>query len=171
VRIAILSADVAGGHDAAARTLRDELVEAAPDADVTIDNGLAAAGTALHRFVRDGFKLQLGTSGGSYGLMVHALARRPVYTPVRGALGRIAAGGVRRLVERHAPDLVVSTYPVVTAALGHLRARGELRVPVAAPIMDAAPHPMWMHGGVDLHLVPIPRAAVTPTPASGMRGR
>jgi processive 1,2-diacylglycerol beta-glucosyltransferase len=156
LRVAILSADVAGGHDAAAETLRDGLLERHSGAEVTIDNGLAAAGTLLHRFIRDGFRIQLQTGGGSFDAMLFLLARRPVAAAVRRALGRAAAGGVGALLRERPADVVVSTYPVVTQALGELRARGELETPVAAPIMDAAPHPLWLHPAVDLHLVPVP---------------
>jgi UDP-N-acetylglucosamine:LPS N-acetylglucosamine transferase len=48
---------------------------------------------------------------------------------------------------------VVSTYPLVTGALGYLRKRDGLEVPAAAIIADYGVHPLWVDPGVDLHLV------------------
>jgi len=156
MRIAILSADVAGGHDAAAKTLREQLLQLRPDAEITIDNGLEATGALLHHGIRDGFRIQLGSSSGSYDVMLGLLSKRPVVAAARAALGAVGSRGVRRLLDGRRPDLVVSLYPVVTSVVGRLRERGELDAPVVAPIPDASPHPMWLHPAVDLHLVPTP---------------
>jgi hypothetical protein len=61
-----------------------------------------------------------------------------------------------RLIKAHNPDLIVSTYPGVTAVLGELRRTGRLKVPVYSSITDLAGMQFWAHPGVDLHFVTHP---------------
>ena len=67
----------------------------------------------------------------------------------------MSATSRRRLgatVRRTQPDVVVSTYPLASMALGRMRANGWLRVPVMTYLTDFAVHPLWIHPGVDRHV-------------------
>jgi WS/DGAT/MGAT family acyltransferase len=62
----------------------------------------------------------------------------------------------RRLAPRIAefdPDVILSTYPLGTAALHWLRRHRGLAVPIGAWISDFAPHTFWVYDGIDLNLV------------------
>src|SRR5262249_49088915 len=67
-------------------------------------------------------------------------------------------------------DVVVSTYPVVTAGLGRLIAAGRLDLTVVATVTDFGAHPPWVSPQVDLHLVPC-RRTLDPVWHAGGRGR
>ncbi len=68
-------------------------------------------------------------------------------------LARVGGPGLLRLIEREAPDAIVSTYPGTTEVLGRLRRRGRLGVPAVAAITDLAALRFWAHPGIDLHLI------------------
>ncbi len=72
------------------------------------------------------------------------------------ALGR---RGLMRLIRAHDPDLIVSTYPGVTAVLGELRRKGRLDVPCYSSITDLAGLRFWAHPGIDLHFITHPESA------------
>lgn len=59
------------------------------------------------------------------------------------------------------PDLVISTYPMGSTGLEWLRRHRGLTVPTGAWISDFAPHPSWVHTGVDVNLV-MHRVALAP---------
>src|SRR5437763_7194881 len=61
--------------------------------------------------------------------------------------------GLMRLIRAHDPDLIVSTYPGVTAVLGELRRKGRLDVPCYSSITDLAGLRFWAHAGIDLRFV------------------
>jgi len=61
-----------------------------------------------------------------------------------------------RLIRAHDPDVIVSTYPGVTAVLGELRRTGRLKVPCYSSITDLAGMQFWAHPGIDLHFVTHP---------------
>jgi UDP-N-acetylglucosamine:LPS N-acetylglucosamine transferase len=150
----VLSADVGEGHAAAARALAAELAAEPFSVEVVVEDGLAACGWLLRRLIRDGYRTQLRRLPWSYGLLYALFTRFP---PAR-ALGRsglrfLASRSLLRLIRSHEPDVVVSTYPGVTAVLGGLRRRGLLRVPTCATITDLAGLAFWADAGIDLHLV------------------
>ena len=58
-------------------------------------------------------------------------------------------------------------YPVLSAALGGLRARGRLAVPVCSWISDPAGLQYWAHPGIDLHLLAWPQAEAEVTQIAG----
>ena len=70
----------------------------------------------------------------------------------------LGARGLLELIEKHEPDVVVSTYPGVTAVLGMLRENRRLPVPVQSAITDLAGLRYWAHPGVDLHFVTHPES-------------
>jgi UDP-N-acetylglucosamine:LPS N-acetylglucosamine transferase len=67
--------------------------------------------------------------------------------------------GLMRLIKAHDPDLILSTYPGVTALLGMLRRRGKLDVPCYSSITDLAGLQFWAHPGIDLHFITHPESA------------
>src|SRR5437763_10112192 len=67
--------------------------------------------------------------------------------------------GLMRLIRAHDPDLILSTYPGVTALLGKLRRRGRLDVPCYSSITDLAGLHFWAHPGIDLHFITHPESA------------
>jgi UDP-N-acetylglucosamine:LPS N-acetylglucosamine transferase len=70
----------------------------------------------------------------------------------------LGARGLMRAIERYRPDVVVSTYPGVTAVLGMLRENRRLAIPVQSAITDLAGLRYWAHPGVDLHFVTHPES-------------
>jgi UDP-N-acetylglucosamine:LPS N-acetylglucosamine transferase len=151
--VLILSAGVGQGHQSAAEGLRDELRRMAPDVGVTLHNGLGRSSGPLRTFLERFTRWQLthwpSTYSLSYALGVRwglgrRIALRLLY---RASRTRLAA-----LIDAERPDVVVSTYPGITAPLGVMRERGELDVPVCALITDLASLHFWAHPAADLHL-------------------
>ncbi len=72
-----------------------------------------------------------------------------------GLAGRAATLACRRLRSART-DLAVSTYPLATHALAHLRERGELTAPLAVYLTDPAVHrvSVSVSGAAHLHLAP-----------------
>src|SRR6202034_355123 len=61
---------------------------------------------------------------------------RPTRWFARTGLTFVGRRGLMRLIRAHDPDLIVSTYPGVTAILGELRRSGRLQVPCYSSITD-----------------------------------
>ncbi|HZC18107.1 MAG TPA: hypothetical protein VE225_00200, partial [Rubrobacteraceae bacterium] len=150
LRVLVLTAAVGGGHEAAGRSVGAELKEAGHS--VVTKDGLRAMGRALEWLLVRVYLGQARNTPGSIGIVYEITSGRGGAAVVRAVVGSLFAGGLLKAIREERPDLVVSTYPLVTAALGRLRKSGKLGVPAAAIIADYGAHPLWAAPGVDLHL-------------------
>jgi UDP-N-acetylglucosamine:LPS N-acetylglucosamine transferase len=152
--VLILSAAVGGGHNAAAEGLREELMNSAPEARVTLCNGLGAREGVLRVFLERSTRWQLTHCPAVYSTLYCIGVRwKPGRWLTSRILHRISRRRLASLIATHDPEVVVCTYPGLTAPLALMRLRGELSVPVCALITDLASLHFWAHPGADLHLV------------------
>jgi UDP-N-acetylglucosamine:LPS N-acetylglucosamine transferase len=154
LHVLVYSADLGGGHDAMANAIRGEiLTRYGREATVDVRNGLQVGNPVLHRMMRNGYEAQLKYAPGSYTLMYDALANPTVAHIGEGVTSALTAPRLLRDIQASRPDVVVSTFPHVTATLGNLRATGRLKVPAFGVVIDSKPHAAWVHPGIDEHLV------------------
>ena len=159
MKVLILSAGVGRGHHAAAEGVREELGRVAPDVRVTVRNGLGKTGGLLRLFLERFTRWQLMHCPRGYNYS-YAIAVR--WSVGRRIAARILYGTshrtLRDLIAAEQPDVVVSTYPGITAPLGRMRERGQVTVPVCALVTDFASLHFWAHRGADLHLASYPES-------------
>jgi UDP-N-acetylglucosamine:LPS N-acetylglucosamine transferase len=147
-RIVIVSARFGAGHDRAAHALADRLSAH----DVEILDFLDLLPPALGGRLCHLYRRQLQTAPRSWDWTLRALNS----PRAAGLAGRAATLACRRLRTAlgDGPDLAVSTYPLATHALAHLRGRGELTAPLAVYLTDPAVHRICVAGAADLHIAP-----------------
>ncbi len=149
-RALILSAPVGAGHDAAARGVAAEL--AARGYTVETDDGLALLGRWIERIVVDGYHLQLEHAPWSWRILYRVTRSTRLMRLVGSLLARAGGRRLRVRIAECEATLVVSTYPLVSAALAGLRRRRRLPTPCAAIVTDVDPHPAWIHRALDANL-------------------
>jgi UDP-N-acetylglucosamine:LPS N-acetylglucosamine transferase len=153
-RVLILSANVGEGHAAAARALSEQLENGPDDVEVTVIDGLRGMGPLLRYVVEDGYRTQLRFMPWSYSLYYWLLEHvAPIRFLTRTLLCRLGGRRLRRRIEEHAPDVIVSTYPAVTVVLGRLRRLGLVKCLTVATITDMTGLFFWAQRGIDMHLV------------------
>lgn len=159
LRVLVLAAAIGEGHLTVGRALEAELREHPAVAEVTLRTDLEVMGPRLGRFLTRGFHLHLDQVGWSYDLAYRVFFEMGVpRSAAHLALAALGAEGLQRTVAEQAADVVVVDYPVLSAALGQLRALGRLTVPVCSSISDPAGLYYWAHPGIDLHLLLWPEA-------------
>ena len=159
MRVLVLTAAIGEGHITAARSLAARLEER-PEVDaVELRSDLEVLGSRLGPFLTRGFHTHLEESRWTYELSYRMFFERRLPRAVaQRVLGRLAAGGLRRVIADYRADVVVTEFPVLSAALGELRARDGLPVPVCSSISDPAGLHYWVHPGIDMHLLSWPEA-------------
>jgi processive 1,2-diacylglycerol beta-glucosyltransferase len=145
-----------------ARAIAAGIVARRPDAQVEIVDSLDVLGRSVRRVADEGFRQTFGRGrmnwvfGGQYRLF----ARTP---PLRALgqelLGRIAGARMQQEIELHAPDVVVSTYPIATEVIGRLRREKRIAIPVVSAVTDLSGLWYWASRGIDLHLLTHPESA------------
>ncbi len=156
-QILIISADIGEGHDLPARAVAREFRDEDPDANIAIVNGLPAMGWFLTKLLRENsafmFRWMPWLFDFQYRLYMFFWPARMFSMKALTLLGR---RGLMRLIRSHNPDVIVSTYPGVTAVLGELRRTRRLKVPCYSSITDLAGMQFWAHPGIDMHFVTHP---------------
>ncbi|GAA1949188.1 MGDG synthase family glycosyltransferase [Kitasatospora viridis] len=156
-RITVVSASVGAGHDGAARELVRRLEAAGFEAECHDFLDLLPPGCG--RLLRASYALELKVAPWAWGWLLGGLEKNRSSSGMVGSLfARAAARRTRKLVGA-GTAAVVSTYPLASQALGRLRRRGEVEVPVTTFLTDMSVHPLWVAEGVDLHLALDPVAA------------
>ncbi|WIV59217.1 MGDG synthase family glycosyltransferase [Amycolatopsis nalaikhensis] len=147
-RIVIVSARFGAGHDRAAYELANRL--SAHDVEVLdfLDLLPPALGSRLCRL----YRRQLQTAPRSWEWTLRALDGGAA-AGLTSRAATMACGRLRRALGDRT-DLAVSTYPLATHALAHLRVRGALTAPLATYLTDPAVHRICVAGAADLHIAP-----------------
>ncbi|HET7484877.1 MAG TPA: NAD-dependent epimerase/dehydratase family protein [Solirubrobacterales bacterium] len=158
-RVLVLTADIGEGHDLPARVIKAEVEEEIPGAEVEIADGLKAMGRLTTAVVRGGSKVTFRWMPWLFDIQYWLISR---FAPTRWLAHHLnyalGAHGLMRLIAKHEPDAIVSTYPGVTAVLGMLRENRRLGIPVQSAITDLAGLRYWVHPGVDMHFVTHPES-------------
>jgi UDP-glucose 4-epimerase len=158
-QVLIISADIGEGHDLPARAVAREFKDEDPDAQVSIVNGLPAMGPILTKVLRENsafmFNFVPWLFDLQYRLFMHFGPTRWLSRKLLTTFGR---RGLMRLIRAHDPDVIVSTYPGVTAVLGEMRRKRRLHVPCYSSITDLAGLQFWAHPGIDLHFITHPES-------------
>jgi UDP-glucose 4-epimerase len=158
-RVLILSADIGEGHDLPARMIKAELEAEAPDAKVEIANGLEAMGRLHAAVIRGGSHIVFRWAPWMFDFQYWLVAKfGPTRWLAHHLMYTFGSRGLLQLIASHEPDVIVSTYPGVTAVLGMLRENRRLPIPVQSAITDLAGLRYWVHPGVDLHFVTHPES-------------
>lgn len=148
----VLSAPVGEGHVAAARALAARMRELWPAAEVHEVESASGArrGGTRDKVLRASYSATMRWAPGLYGLGYDMLVRHRRFAAL---CKRVAAARLGRslapLVREERPDLVVSTYPMITGGLAWLRRRGQLPGRSVAVVTDVAVHPFWVWADVD----------------------
>jgi UDP-N-acetylglucosamine:LPS N-acetylglucosamine transferase len=158
-RVLIITASVGAGHDLPAEALGQQFKREAPGCEVHIEDALEYLGplvsTLSHRAPQVVFFRSEWLWDAGFWLFAGC-------APTRGLSQRIlyrgGRPGLRQLVDRVRPDVIVSTWPITTEILARMRRRGQIQVPVVASITDIAALHYWAAPGVDLHLVSYPES-------------
>ncbi|MFL5885355.1 MAG: MGDG synthase family glycosyltransferase, partial [Thermoleophilaceae bacterium] len=158
-RVLIITAAIGEGHDLPARELAEGIREERPDAVVEIVDGVAAMGKVLKVVLEDNSRWVFRPwMNWAFDLQYRLLQWRVTRRLAGALVYLLGSRGLRRMIERHRPDIVVSTYPGTTEVVGELRQRGRLDVPTCSAITDLAGLRYWAHPGIDLHLITHPES-------------
>ena len=157
--VLILTADIGEGHDLPARMIKADLEAEDPEAKVEIANGLEAMGRGYSAVVRGGSRFSFRWAPRLFDVQYWLITK---FGPTRWLAHHFSywagARGLMQLIAKSEPDVIVSTYPGVTAVLGMLRENRRLPIPVQSAITDLAGLRYWAHPGVDLHYVTHPES-------------
>jgi UDP-N-acetylglucosamine:LPS N-acetylglucosamine transferase len=150
-RVLVVSASMGAGHTDAARELVRRLEErghVTREVDV-----LALPSLRQGDLLRSFYFMLVRRAPAAYDRAMRAWERWPGFFETVTALGaRSYERGLVREIARWRPDVVVATFDLAAQALGRLRARGRVDVPLVTFVTDPGAHPYWVSPHVNVHL-------------------
>ncbi|PKW17501.1 wax ester/triacylglycerol synthase domain-containing protein [Saccharopolyspora spinosa] len=153
-RVLLISATIGEGHNATARAVEEAARRVWPGCEIAWLDALRTMGRWVPATFNWIYVTNVESTPWLYDFFYESLWRyRWFANASRRFVGAWSGRLLRRAIAEHAPDLIVSTYPLGTAGLDWLRRRGGLDMPVAAIVSDFSPHPFWVYPEVDLHYV------------------
>ncbi len=145
-RVLIVSAPIGAGHDGAARELARHLPGHRVEHVDFLDLLPGRLGTQLC----DAYHRQLEWAPRSWDWLLAALGS-PALTALTVRASALACRELAAVVGDDA-DLVISTYPVASHAIAHLRTRGRLPARFAIYLTDSSVHRLCVNPAADLHI-------------------
>jgi UDP-N-acetylglucosamine:LPS N-acetylglucosamine transferase len=153
-RVLIVSGAMGEGHDAAGRALAAAVEKLWPGTVVDRVDVLAAMGGGAGSLFRRIYAGSVEHWPWGYERFYSTLwGWRWFARAAKRFIGRWTGRSLEPVLARYRPDLVVSTFPMASSGLEWLRRHRSLSVRTGAWICDFAPHPSWVHEGLDLNLV------------------
>jgi UDP-N-acetylglucosamine:LPS N-acetylglucosamine transferase len=154
-RVVIVSARVGAGHDGAAHQLARRCRDRGMAVDVV--DVLDMLPGPLGRLLCDGYRRQLTVAPRTWDWLLAGLDR-PALAATARWFARLAG---RRLAEvlDDSVAFVMSTYPLATHAIAHLKARGRVIAPLVVYLTDPSVHRLCVSPLADLTIAPNDTAA------------
>jgi len=153
-RLLVITANVGEGHNAAARAVMAAVLRRWPETEIDQLDAFELMGQRIARWMRTSYEFTLEHTPGVYQFYFDALWHHPLFARITKRM--VASVFGRRLARRpevHTAEWVVCTHPFGAAAMDWGRRAGRWATPTAAFVTDFAPHPFWVWGRIDLHVV------------------
>ena len=151
--ILILSASFGGGHNQVARALTQALHMQAPGLRIITVDYCDLLYPLFNRFTQFSYNQSVRHFPVGYALYYQATGKISPDSFWQRRLNRMGYTELIMLVNRLAPRVIVSTFPLPAGVLSEMKESGDLDVPVVTVITDICVHSQWIHPYTDLYLV------------------
>lgn len=153
-KVIILTASTGGGHNKVAQTLKEEMIELGHDVEVV--DFLKSQNKIYELVVSHGYELLASKFPTLYGNLYKFSNNDQVNPVALRAIRRSEKAYTRKVVKEYDPDIIVTTHPFAAAAIGALKASGEISQPVIAIVTDFIAHKAYLSNGIDHYIVGSP---------------
>ncbi len=152
----ILTAGFGEGHNAAARNLREALLEADPQTNVVISDVFLEAGGRFNRMIQKGYVWVINHLPLLWQMTFALMHRWPALDHLPAILGVGAKRRLQQLLDEHKPGVVVSTFPgsnhLLDSAFGNRLKRPFKTVTIVTDSLSI--NGVWYRGYSDYFLLP-----------------
>lgn len=153
LRVLFLSVDIGAGHYQAARAVRQELRQVAPQYRTRLMNFMADDRGFFDALVKKAYMGMISKFPALYRFLYAFVKGRAVS---HGAHRLLALPNIRTLyflIRSFRPAVVVATHPIPAAAASFLRFMGAPPFRLITVVTDFVAHPLWAVPGTDVYCV------------------
>lgn len=146
----LLTASAGGGHNSAAKAVKDELDKLGVETIVV--DALKFTSPVLDKMVSNGYEASAKYIPQTYGSIYKisgGKSKRNLDVLVRQVMGK----KILQLVQAKKPDAIVCTHPFPTMALMKYKEQGTLNIPVVSILTDYTAHPAYIQASADAFVI------------------
>ncbi len=150
-KVLIFSASTGGGHNIAAKSLREHFEASACDA-ITYD-AFKETSSILDNVISKGYEKIVQITPRTYGRLYRAANNETLSHYVIAVITDIAEKRLLKIIQSENPALIVVTHPLVTNVLGTLKGEGEFDTPIISIVTDYMIHRAYLNKNVSAYIV------------------
>lgn len=151
MNILILTGKFGMGHWSAARSLRQELLQAFSDAGIDIEDLLEYAMPNGSKAVYEAFQLLVTYGSGLFNTYYKLTENAPADS--RSPFEMMFLEKLSALLAEHRPDAVIATHPFCAQLMSRYKAESLSQIPLVTCVTDLSTHSEWINSGTDCYLV------------------
>ncbi|WP_186566386.1 MGDG synthase family glycosyltransferase [Lawsonibacter celer] len=151
MKILILTGKFGLGHWSASLSLRQQLLQCFPRAQVEVEDLIAYALPETSDLVYKGFHWLVTRGSGLFNL--YYKLTQDVRIELRPACEGLLLSRLNRLLEERCPDAVIATHPACAQLISRYKRLHRSALPLVTCVTDLTAHAEWINYGTDCYLV------------------
>jgi processive 1,2-diacylglycerol beta-glucosyltransferase len=149
-KVLLLSASTGGGHNSAAKAIKDSLEKL--DCEVSVVDTLKFVSPMLDKIVSSGYEKSAKYVPKTYGAIYKISSRKTNKEELDVFVRRVLGRKVLRLIEDTKPGAIVGTHPFPIMALMKYKEQGTINIPVISVLTDYSIHPAHVQENIDAYI-------------------
>lgn len=154
MNILILTGKFGMGHWSASQSLRLQLLNAFPQAEVDVEDFFEYAMPDASEAIYKGFSLLVTHGSGLYN--IYYKATENAQTKAKPPLEYLFQDRLAQLIWDRRPDVVIATHPLCAQLVSDYKAETGADLPLVTCITDLSTHSEWINDNTDCYLVGSP---------------
>ena len=153
MKILILTAATGGGHLRASHAIQTYIERESPESKVSVVDALKSISSVLDKTVCDGYRVLATKTPKVFGQLYRKTNEESILSDLVTRFSSTFSRKLIPLMEEEKPDVVISTPPIATEMVSHLKSAGIVTAPLICLMTDYGPHRAWIADRVDAYVV------------------
>ncbi len=153
MKILILTAATGAGHLRASRAVSTYIEQNEPGSKAEVVDAMKSIGSLMDRTVCEGYHILAMKPPKLFGKLYRATNRKSPLSDLLTRFSNVFSHILLSTIQEKQPDAIIATHPFVSEMVSHLKAKGEVTVPLITLMTDYGPHRAWLGDHVDAYVV------------------
>ncbi len=151
MKVLILTAKFGMGHLSASKAIKEDMLKFNKEADIKIVDFYEYSMPFLAKYIYKGFSLLIKYGKEAYKLYYSENDRKSANIDL---LTKKLAASCKSIVEEEKPDVIVSTFPMISKGVGYYKELTNSKIDLITCITDISSHYEWITDNTDKYMVP-----------------
>lgn len=152
MKVLILTARYGMGHISASESIKQDIIKYNTSAEVEVVDFFEYSVPHLAELLYSSFNMIIKYAKPMYSRNYVQNDREDMRRD--DILTKTFSNSLKKLVKNYNPDVIISTFPVISKAVSFYKYTNKSSIPLITCITDVSSHYEWIHPGTDGYLVP-----------------